>query len=80
MILVGDPFDKADLNNIYCLNEQANIIWQSEDLNELYPTLLNMPFLYMNIVDDIIYASDFMGRHYLINPETGKIEGCIIGK
>ncbi len=80
MVLVEVPYDKNDINNIYCLDEQANIVWQSEDLNKLYPTLLNLPYEYMDIVDDIMYTCDFMGRHQLINMETGKIEGRTLSK
>ncbi len=76
MVLVGEPFDKTELNNVYCLDEQANVVWQSEDLGKLYPTIKNLPYIRMAIVDDVIYACDFMGRNYLINVETGKIEGC----
>ena len=76
VVLVEVPFDKDDINNIYCLDEQANIVWQVEDLDKIYSTSMNMPYEQMGIMDDCIYACDFMGWNYCINVETGKIEGC----
>ena len=34
----------------------------------------------MGIKDNTLYASDFYGRSYSINLDTGKIEGCNIVK
>lgn len=76
IVLLGIPFNKDNINNIYCLDEQANLVWQSEDLKKLYPELKNLPYEQMGIKDDIIFASDFYGRNYKINVGDGKIEGC----
>ena len=76
LVLLAIPFDKTEINNIYCLDDQAKLIWQSEDLSVRYPELKNFfPYEQMGIKDDIIFASDFYGRNYQINANTGKIEG-----
>ena len=81
IVLLGIPFNSTEINNIYCLDAQANLIWQSEDLNTLYPELKNLlSYEQMGIKDDTIFASDFYGRNYKINVDSGKIEGFTIVK
>lgn len=80
IVLLGIPFSSEEINNIYCLDAQANLVWQSEDLSHLYPELKNLPYEQMGIKDDSIFASDFYGRNYKINLDNGKIEGCNIFK
>ena len=75
IVLLGIPFNKTEINNIYCLDTQARLIWQSEDLSIRYPALKNLlPYEQMGIKDDTIFASDFYGRNYKINVDSGKIE------
>ena len=65
-----------EINNIYCMDAKAKLLWRSEDLSMLYPKLKNLlPYGQMEIKDDIIFASDFYGRNYKINANDGKIEG-----
>ncbi len=81
IVLLAIPFNKAEINNIYCLDEQAKLVWQSEDLSIRYPELKNLlPYEQMGIKDDIIFATDFYGRNYQINVNNGKIEGVNIVK
>lgn len=81
IVLLAVPFSKTALNNIYCLDAQAKLIWQSEDLSVRYPKLKNLlPYEQMGIKDDIVFASDFYGRSYKINPNNGKIEGFTVVK
>ena len=81
IILLGIPFNKTEINNIYCLDSQANLIWQSEDLSTRYPELKNpLPYEQIGIKDDTIFASDFYGRNYKINADSGKIEEINIVK
>lgn len=80
LVLLSIPFTRNDINNIYCVNEFGEIIWQSEDLKLLYPNLKNLPYEQMGIKDDILYASDFYGRSYRIDLYTGRIKGCNIVK
>ena len=81
IVLLGIPFNRTEINNIYCLDAQANLIWQSEDLSTRYPELKNLlPYEQIGIKDDNIFASDFYGRNYKINVDSGKIEGFNIVK
>lgn len=78
IVLLSIPFNCAEINNIYCLDAQANLVWRSEDLSALYPELKNLPYEQMGIKDGVIFASDFYGRSYKINMDDGGIEGCSI--
>ena len=81
IVLLGIPFNRTEINNIYCLDAQANLIWQSEDLSTRYPELKNLlPYEQIGIKDDAIFTSDFYGRNYKINVDSGKIEGFNIVK
>lgn len=76
-MILNDQYykNRIEINNIYCLDAQANLVWQSEDLSILYPELKNLPYEQMGIKDDAVFASDFYGRSYKINVNSGKIEG-----
>lgn len=76
IILLAIPFDSEEINNIYCLDSNANLLWQAENLSVLYPSILNLSYEYMGIKDGTIFASDFYGRSYRLNIDSGKIEGC----
>lgn len=74
IVLLEIPFDKVVINNIFCLDEHAKLLWQSEDLSVRYPDIKNLlPYEQMGIKDDIIYATDFYGRNYKINVNNGKV-------
>lgn len=80
IVLLSIPFNCKEINNIYCLDAQANLLWQSEDLSSIYPQIVNLPYERIGVIDENIYASDFYGRSYKINLDTGKIEDCKIVK
>ena len=80
IVLLEIPEGCDEINNIYCLDKKANVKWQSEDLSKKYPKLINLAYLRMGIIDDIVYATDFFGRNYRIDPSSGKIFGCKIVK
>ena len=76
IVLLAIPFNKTEINNIYCLDAKERLIWQVEDLSVRYPELKKpLPYEQMGIKDDIIFASDFYGRNYQIKVNSGKIEG-----
>jgi len=76
VVLLAIPFKRTEINNIYCLDADAKLIWQAEDLSVRYPELKTLlPYEQMGIKNDIIFASDFYGRNYKINVNNGKIEG-----
>ena len=80
IILLEIPLSKRknEINNIYCVDSQGNLVWQSGDIVAYDPGYgYHSACLYMGMSSsgDIIYGTDFMGRCYHINPENGKIEG-----
>lgn len=78
VVLLSIPFNKSAINNIYCVNNKNDLLWRSEDLNLLFPEMKNLPYEQMGIKNNKIYASDFYGRNYCINPLNGKIGECSI--
>ena len=81
IVLLAIPYSSNEINNIYCLDAEAKVNWQSEDIACKYPELKNLlPYEHMRLGEDKIFATDFYGRKYKINTETGKIEGRSIVK
>jgi hypothetical protein len=81
IVLLSIPFNDSEINNLYCLNSHAELLWQSQDLSLLYQNSKNLlPYEQMGFKDGYIYASDFYGRNYKINVNNGKIEGFDIVK
>lgn len=75
---VGDKKRNKEIepNNIYCLNDQANLVWQLEDRIVRYPEYkCPLSYVGMSISGNVLYAADFNGWTFHINPENGKIEG-----
>ena len=53
VVLLAIPFNITKINNIYCLDAQAKLVWQSEDLSVRYPELKNLlPYEQIGIKDD----------------------------
>lgn len=81
VVLLAIPFNQTEINNIYCLDADAKLVWRAEDLSVRYPELKTLlPYEQMEIEDDAIFASDFYGHNYQINVNNGKIEGVKIVK
>lgn len=79
-VLLSIPFNVCYLNNLYCIDKNGNLVWQSEDLNSLFPTVKNLPYEYIGIKDNVLHAIDFYGRNYQIRLFDGKVEKCNIVK
>lgn len=76
IVLLSIPFDKSEINNIYCLNSQSEILWRSEDLRLAYPKLKNiLPYEQMqkdSVKDlDEIFDFDFK-THTQLSKEKAK--------
>lgn len=79
IVLLSIPFNDSTINNIYCIDEFANVKWRVQDLNEISKGN-NLPYEQMQISNGKIYASDFYGRCFIIDAYTGIIEGKKIVK
>ena len=80
IVLLEIPEDCDEINNIFCLDKNANVKWQSEDLNIKYSKHEKLPYESMRIENDIVYALNFMCIIYKIDAENGKILGYEISK
>lgn len=72
IVLLDIPFNELEINNLYKVSEDG-IVWQSEDLNKLYPNQENLPYEQMILKGDKILASDFYGRRYFIKIGDGMV-------
>ncbi|MBR2525457.1 hypothetical protein IKE67_03215, partial [bacterium] len=63
------------LQNIYCLNENCQFLWQVQSILLAYPELSEeIPFEDIKLKDNgRISAYDFYGRNFEINPDNGHI-------
>lgn len=81
IVLLDIPYSDNDtINNIYAVSYMGKIIWRSEDLKQLYPKQINLPYDYITVYEDIVQAVDFYGRRYFINVENGYVIGRDIVK
>lgn len=81
VVLLSIPFNENYINNLFCIDNNAHIIWQSEDILKKYPDINNpLPYEQVLLKDGILYASDFYGRYFTISVETGDIISRGIGK
>ncbi|MEB3751168.1 hypothetical protein [Geobacillus icigianus] len=68
--------DYDDCHNIYCYNNHGEKIWQIGQR----PNGDDTVFISIDLVDSMLYANDFLGRRFLVNKESGKIEKMYITK
>lgn len=74
VVLLAIPNNDNTLDNIYCYTSFGIIKWQVQPIKEAFPDLKQVfPFEQMSVVDGQISASDFYGRRFFIDAETGKI-------
>ena len=71
-VLLSVPGSSDEVRNVYGYRGTEEI-WQVESLNEKYPGRKNLPFESIRLTEDGLLGSDFYGRRYLIEPETGTI-------
>ena len=79
-IILLEPVSIAEpLNNIYCVDENNNILWQVEGVIEKFKNKTNMPYEGMSSQGHIITAANYIGVSYDIDIDTGKIvKSCIV--
>ncbi len=75
VVLLEVPFsDNETLNNIHAFNVLGEKIWTVQSISEKYPKLQSiLPFENLIYSDNVLKASDFMGRRFFINSKDGKI-------
>lgn len=74
VVLLAIPNNDNTLDNIYCYASYGIIKWQVQPIKEAFPEMKQVyPFEQMSVIDGQISASDFYGRRFIIDPETGHI-------
>ena len=76
IVLLEIPNDSDSINNIYCIDSNAKCVWRVYDLKSAglgYKDYL--PYEGMSLVEDTLIATDYYGRRFRIDPETGMILG-----
>ena len=73
LVLLDIPMGDDTINNLYLVDRNGSIIWRSQDLREIYPSEVLLPYEMISISHNEIRAVDFYGRCYIINPMDGKI-------
>ncbi len=75
IVLLEVPFsDNKTLNNIHAFNMLGDKVWTVQSVSEKYPNLQNyLPFENLVYSDNMLKATDFMGRRFFINVNDGRI-------
>jgi hypothetical protein len=77
LIVVLDAGDKAEHDNVCCVDGKAKVTWRIQDAQELFPDITEKEvyFSVRKYPDNSIVCSDFIGRRFIIDPKTGQITG-----
>lgn len=74
VVLLEVPNGDDTLNNIYAYDLNGKLKWQVQPVTEKFSDLVNpLPYENMFCEDNKISASDFYGRKFWIDLETGKL-------
>ena len=66
--------DEVGINNVYAVNEQAQIVWQIEDAASVYSIINDVPYVGTRITEsNQIVVTNFNGVTYTVEPINGKI-------
>lgn len=76
IVLVDIPSNVKATNNIYAVNENGQIVWQVQDVNEVYSFKNDVPYVGTRITEDnFIVATNYNGVTVTVNYTDGKIIG-----
>lgn len=69
------PQGNDTLKNIYCLSSDCQFLWQVQSALEAYPEIgQEIPFSNLAVrKNGTVTASDFLGRNFDIDKNTGKL-------
>lgn len=63
-----------ELNNVFCYDTQGNIVWQIDNnMPSCVKSKEQIPYIDLEIIDGLLYATDFWGRRFLVERTTGKL-------
>jgi hypothetical protein len=76
IVLLSIPFDVNFLNNVYAVDMNGKLVWQIQDVRDLYPKNKVLPYEHIRINENNqIVVVNFYGIAYTVNPLSGKIIG-----
>ena len=68
--------DVQGTNNVYAVNNQAQIVWQIEDAGKVYGIVNTVPYVGTRINEsNQIVVTNFNGVTYTVDPVNGNIIG-----
>lgn len=63
-----------ELNNILCFDENGNKCWQiSNNMPSDIISKEQMPYVAIQVMDEKLYATDFWGRRFYVDIDTGRL-------
>ena len=75
IVVLAIPPDSSDIDNIFAVNQQCEIVWQIQSRYALDKSCLDEPYTCVSVRGDCLMAVSYFGKRYLVNPETGTIIG-----
>lgn len=70
-----------EINNILCYDKCGNILWQiSNKLPASIASSDQVPYVDIRMERDSLLATDFWGRRFTVNIETGYLEDVVVVK
>jgi len=81
IVLLDVPSYCSELNNIFCLDENAEVLWRVEDVCDAGLDIPNpMPYESVQIYEGKLYAHDSCGRDFSVDLMSGHILDCKVVK
>ena len=82
IVLLNIPKGADDPANIFCVDFEANILWQIENSGSFFKragspkaagSSVRYTGMYIRESDGLLQVNDFLGRRFLVDPEDGHI-------
>ncbi|MBC1742911.1 hypothetical protein HCA06_07460 [Listeria welshimeri] len=81
LVAPGQELNESTLSNVYAINKLGEIQWQIKNVapkgNSVY---ICVPLVGMNIEENVLFVTDFMGRRFEVNQENGTLNHMKIVK
>lgn len=73
IILLDIPYEDNSKDNLYAISFDGKLLWRVESIDKFLPHKNNQCYCNIHYVYDKLIVSDFSGKVFEINLETGKI-------
>lgn len=75
IVVLAIPSDSSDIDNIYAVNQQCEIVWQIQSRDAFEMSYMKVPYSSVSARGDCLMAVEFYGKRYLVDPQNGTIIG-----